>query len=264
MERVGFLIEATNERVSCLLNPEQLTVTRQAGVGAGRSVGGLLGGRALGDDPLLALGGGVTQLELHLLFDTSVQEPTQRVTDVRELTRPLWQLAEAQGTPGRAPSLARVRFLWGKSWNVPGVILAVSERFEQFAASGAPQRSWLRLRLRRVPEQLPGETTADPAVAPVHGRWPALTPAGADPVTPAGVYAVQGDGVQAGSRLDTLAAQVYGDPAAWRAIAAFNDLPSPFELVAGQLLRLPEMLSIAVAGGLDSTGSGRTGSGVTP
>ena len=258
MERVSFLIEATNERVSCLLNPELLTVTRQAGVGAGRSVGGLLGGRALGDDPLLALGGGVTELELRLLFDTSVQEPPQRVTDVRELTRPLWQLAEEQRSAGRAPALARVRFLWGKSWNVPGVILAVSERFEQFAASGAPQRSWLRLRLRRVSEQAPGGMGADPVVAPSHGRWPALTFAGADPAAPADVYAVQGDGVQAGSRLDTLAAQVYGDPAAWRAIASVNDLASPFGLVAGQLLRLPEVLSVAVSGGLDATVSGGT------
>lgn len=256
MERVSFLIEATNQRVSCLLNPELLTVTRHAGVGAGRSVGGLLGGRAHGDNPLLALGGGVTELELKLLFDTSVQEPPQRVTDVRELTRPLWQLTEQQGSAGRAPALARVRFLWGKSWNVPGVILAVGERFEHFAASGAPQRSWLHLRLRRVPEQAPGDTSADPAVTPIHGCWPALTLAGADQAAPADVYTVQGDGVQVGSRLDTLAAQVYGDPAAWRAIAAINDLASPFGLVAGQLLHLPEVLSVAVSGGLDATVSG--------
>ncbi|THF86045.1 hypothetical protein E7T09_12425 [Deinococcus sp. KSM4-11] len=258
MERVNFLIEATNERVSCLLNPEHLTVTRQAGVGQSRSVGGLLGGRATGDDPLLALGGGVTELELHLLFDTSVQEPPQRVTDVRDLTRPLWQLAEEQGVQGRAPALARVRFLWGKSWNVLGVILAVSERFEQFAASGAPQRSWLHLRLRRVPEQVPDETLSGPTTAPGWGDWPVLPSAGGGAV-PADVYAVQGDGLQSGSRLDTLAAQIYGDPAAWRWIAAVNDLASPFELVAGQLLHLPELLSVAGSGGLDGTGSVTSG-----
>lgn len=241
MERVNFLIEVTNERVACLLNPEGLTVTRHAGVRPSQSVGGLLGGRAASDDPLLALGGGVTELDLHLLFDTSVQEAPQRASDVRELTRPLWQLAEEQGAPGRPPALARVRFLWGKSWNVPGVVLAVSERFEQFAASGAPQRSWLRLRLRRVPEQAPGGPGGAAEVTPVHGRWPAVPTDVAPTGSPAGVYEVQGDGLQVGSRLDTLAAQVYGDPAAWRWIAALNDLASPFELVAGQLLRLPEV-----------------------
>ncbi|GHF45116.1 hypothetical protein HNQ07_002219 [Deinococcus metalli] len=259
MERVGFLIEATNERISCLLNPEHFTVTRHAGVGPVRSVGGLLGARALGDDPLLALGGGVTELDLRLLFDTSVQEPPQRAADVRDLTRPLWQLAEGLGAPGRGPALARVRFLWGKSWNVLGVVLAVSERFEQFAASGAPQRSWLHLRLRRVPEQVADDTMSGPATPPDWGDGPTLPAAGGAPAVPADVYAVQGDGLQSGSRLDTLAAQVYGDPAAWRAIAAVNDLASPFELVAGQLLQLPAALSVAGSGRLDGTGFASAG-----
>ena len=32
MERVTFLIEERGERVSCLLNPESLTITRHAGL----------------------------------------------------------------------------------------------------------------------------------------------------------------------------------------------------------------------------------------
>ena len=36
MERVTFLIEDTGEHVSCLLNPESLTLTRRAGLRVGR------------------------------------------------------------------------------------------------------------------------------------------------------------------------------------------------------------------------------------
>jgi hypothetical protein len=48
-----------------------------------------------------------------------------------------------------------VRFIWGKSWNIPGVVLHVSERLERFNADGAPRRSWLSLRLRRVEDSEP-------------------------------------------------------------------------------------------------------------
>ncbi|WP_052195341.1 hypothetical protein [Deinococcus radiopugnans] len=243
MERVNFLIESSNERISCLLNPEQLTVRRQAGTTARRSVGGLLGARLQDDDPLLAVGGGVTELELDLLFDTSLQEQPVRVGDVRELTRPLWRLAEA-GRPGSA--LTRVRFLWGKSWNVPGVILAISERFESFAASGAPQRSWLRLRLRRVPELATSQATPE-QTAPQ--PW-TTGPPGLDalPPAPADTVEVQGDGLNVGSRLDALAFGIYGDPAAWRLIAQVNGLINPLDLNAGQVLQLPRLSSFGHVG----------------
>ena len=32
MERVAFIVDATGERIDCLLNPETLAVRRQAGV----------------------------------------------------------------------------------------------------------------------------------------------------------------------------------------------------------------------------------------
>ena len=60
MERVAFLIEDTNERLSCLLNPENLVVRRIAGVQPRRSAAGQLTGVGLADDPLLYTGGGRT------------------------------------------------------------------------------------------------------------------------------------------------------------------------------------------------------------
>ena len=175
MERVTFLIERTGARVSCLLNPESLEARRTAGLIRREGAGGAILGRPRSDDPVVAVGGGTTEFDLQLLFDVDVANegrPPPRhqidpvtgqvvspadpalapVIDVRSLTQPLWAMAE-NGEPidgSLAPQ--RVRFIWGKSWNVPGVIVAVAERLERFDAAGVPQRSWLSLRLRRVEE----------------------------------------------------------------------------------------------------------------
>lgn len=154
MERVAFLIEATNQRLGCLLNPESLTLRRQAGIVPRRSATGQLTGAGLADDPLLFTGGGRTELELDLLFDVALAGSSIASEDVRDLTGPLWRLAEnsAGDDPAGRNSPPRVRFIWGKAWNIPGVVVAVAERLEHFTAAGVPRRSWLRLRLLRSEE----------------------------------------------------------------------------------------------------------------
>lgn len=150
MERVAFLIDDTNTTIRCLLNPESVVVRRHAGVEERRSRTGRLSGTNLPDTPLIYTGGGRTELELDLLFDTSLLDGEMRPGDVRKLTEPIWNLAENRGVSAQYGAPPRVRFLWGKAWNVPGVVISVAERLEQFTSSGAPQRSWLRMRLLRV------------------------------------------------------------------------------------------------------------------
>jgi hypothetical protein len=93
---VGIITSAlkTGERIACMLNPEDLIVRRLAGVRPRRSAGGPLTGAGLADDALLFTGGGTTELHLNLLFDVSLASSSAKITDVRDLTYPLWQLAE--------------------------------------------------------------------------------------------------------------------------------------------------------------------------
>src|SRR5262249_57036441 len=72
------------------------------------------------------------------------------------------------------PPLAR--FIWGKSWNIPGVIAEVAERLEWFTPEGIPRRSWLRMRMLRV-----AESQSQPQA--VRHSYPAVAPA---PAVPAG------------------------------------------------------------------------------
>ncbi len=165
MEKIIFFDEQDGSRIDALLNPESLSWRRSAGV---RSR--LIGERPVmypeaREDTLIFTGGGVTDIDLNLLFDTRLlpRRPppipisdaanTQRdsYSDVRDLTQPLWALTEAQrlggtnSTIGLRPQL----LIWGE-WSVRVVFTAIAERFEEFNIDGMPRRAWLSISLRRV------------------------------------------------------------------------------------------------------------------
>lgn len=242
MERVAFLIEQTGQRIECLLNPDSVTVTRQAGLRARRSVGGAITGRAATDDSMLATGGGVTRLRLELLFDTSKVSGPKPVHDVRELTAPLWNLAEnSTGDEGQGrPPL--VRFVWGKSWNVPGIVCAVAERFECFSASGIAQRSWVSLRFLRVNVPAPLAATPDIPLDQLASEGLALDPDDDQLLVHrvAGEADARGEGPSS-ERAEQLANHYYGNPAYWRMLATFNGIDDPARLDTGMVLKVPPL-----------------------
>ena len=242
MERVAFLIEQTNERLACLLNPETLTIRRTSGVRARASSGGQLTGVGLSDDPLLYTGGGRTELEVDLLFDVTLLGSSVTTDDVRNLTAPFWNLSENKGGGYAQPPI--VRFIWGKYWNIPAVVAAVSERLENFTPDGAPGRSWLRMRLVRVREPAAQPT---PIQAVVDDSPPSLEEIDAELAPERMRY----HEVSGGDRLDLIATEYYGQPSYWRLLADFNGLSDPFDLPAGMVLLIPpapELVSWLLAG----------------
>jgi hypothetical protein len=247
MERVAFLLEETGDRIDCLLNPESFEVTRLAGVRARAGGGGAAIGYGLADDPLHFTGGGRTELVLALLFDVELVENQPRPGDVRVLTRKLWALAENSASEGSGVRPPLCRLVWGKSWNVPGVITAIAERFDAFDAFGAPSRSWLRMKLVRVAESAEQAQEAfDAELAAAAAASPAdrAEPESGRPDTGAAtaVRAV-GDGSAepgfGGVRFDLLAAQALGNPFLWRRLAAFNDVDNPLTVEPGTVLAVP-------------------------
>jgi len=252
MERVAFLIERTGEQISCLLNPESVVVRRNAGLRSRVAGGGIATGVTLSDDPVVATGGGITELDLDLLFDvdlardlmptpaTAGAEPASEPlpapeTDVRDLARPIWNLAEnGDGDDGFGiPPI--VRLIWGRSWNVPAVVTAVAERLQRFSLEGAPQRSWLRLRLRRVSDSASRAPLREPATPQF--ETPPLDDPTAGDAAPRLELPVDEQGFP-GRRLDEIAAERYGDSSAWRLIAALNGIDNPLALSEGLVLRL--------------------------
>ena len=250
MERVVFLLEATGQRLSCLLNPATLAITREAGLQPARSIGAFSSGAPLRDDVWVFSGAGRTELTLDLLFDVTIPGSSAQATDVRELTQPLSALAEHAELSGGYGAPTQVRFLWGKAWNIPAVVTAVSERFEYFTGSGVPRRSWLRMRLLRVDESARDalrsapeveeltSTTPSSTVASQLGRSPALAGQATTHVMLGGGSSPDRGGLS-GERLDTLAARYLGDAALWRPFADENGLTDALRVPAGQTLRIP-------------------------
>ena len=242
MERVAFLLEDSGQRLPCMLNPESLVQRRRAGVRPSRSAGGLLTGARMADDPLLYTGGGTTELELELLFDVSIADSPVPIPDVRDLTRPLWELSEngvGEDGFGRPPT---VRFVWGTSWNIRGVVVAVAERLECFTPEGSPGRSWLRMRLQRVAEA--SDRPEIPASVPSTLQVP--PPETEIPPEQLQVHEVLGgSGGESGSglseRLDVIARRYYSNPLFWKHLALFNNVDDPTHIPSGLTLRIPPL-----------------------
>jgi hypothetical protein len=253
MERVAFLDDFTGRRISCLLNPESLVLRRQAGVHSRQAVGGLVTGHGLSDDPLFFTGGGITELELDLLFDVALDpqpasSPT-RSRDVRDLTRPLWDMAENDRREGAYGTLPTVRFFWGK-WHMPGVVVAVAERLEQFDSDGIPGRSWLRMRLRRVNavEKAEPDIALEAATPTMHEPLPDIVDGSGS--TPQ-VYEISGaelgaDGARpaVAERADQIAYRFYGNPALGLPLFLFNNILDPLRVQPGELIELPSLADL--------------------
>ena len=235
MERVAFLIEDTGEYLGCLLNPESVVMTRSAGVEVRRSSGGRLTGAGMADDPLLFTGGGRTELRLDLLFDTDLALTERSVSDVRQLTRPIWRLAENSAEVEHQRRPPWVRFVWGRAWNIPGVVTEVAERFDRFGADGSPLRSWMRLVFVRIGQGADDEGGEAWELAqrlpPVDLTGPAV-----------GALAVVGDGSSGGVpgvgpdapppvvnpvELGLLSQQAFGTPLLWKQLLTYNGVDDP-------------------------------------
>jgi Contractile injection system tube protein len=252
MERVAFLLEKTGERIPCLLNPASVVVRRLAGVEPRQGGSGPLTGAALKDNPLLYTGGGMTEILLDLLFDVnlsgsqSTAGPAGTAEDVRDLTQPLTSLAEGSEGDDGYGQVPLVRFVWGKAWNVLGVVAAVAERLEYFTPSGAPQRSWLRMRFVRTDEAAAGDADSlDDDLSPEDLP-------DSDDISPNDLrfYQTKGTGSRpdddgsSAERLDEIAAQHYGNPSWWRLIASFNNIDDPRKVSAGDVLAIPPASSV--------------------
>lgn len=243
MERVAFLVEATNDRIACMLNPESLILRRRSGVRTQTTTGGLTSDAYLADDPIFFTGGGTTELTLDLLFDTQMVEGQTSVVDVRELTGPLWQLAENGHRTGSDWCPAQVLFFWGKAWAIPGVIVAVAERLDDFTRGGTPRRSWLRVRMLRVAEH-DADLTGGALPPPRIDADALMLPPPPLEEGPTAVHELQGDGTHiegraiSNDRLDQLAHSYYGDASQWRTLAWLNDVANPLRMFAGTAMQV--------------------------
>src|SRR5262245_44840159 len=161
-----------------------------------------------------------------------------------------WALAENVPVEDGYSRPPLARFIWGKSWNIPGVIAEVAERLEYFTPEGIPRRSWLRMRMLRV-----AEAPAQPHTARSSNLAPAPPTAGTSSAgavsapsirraAPSGeerIYEVVGESGQGGSSepLYNIAPRYGLAPSWWKVIAEQNGIDDPLRIKPGTQLRVP-------------------------
>jgi nucleoid-associated protein YgaU len=209
----AYLESEKHEKIPCLFNPAELTVSKsntwQGGQSKGRNA----------PEQRFQTGQPAT-LSLTLTFDT-----TDKGSDVTYYTTKLLNFmkvdldlpgGERGRNSGRPPW---VEFHWGKLQSFRAVIEKLQIRYTYFASDGTPLRAKVDVSLKQWNDEaelpLQNPTSSTPAVHTVHTLLP-------------------------GETLDRVAAAHYQDPSRWRLIAEANGIIDPLELSAGTVLMLPE------------------------
>lgn len=194
-------------RITVQFNPAEYSLSKGAQI-AEIAIPGI-------DSPILQFVRGQNEkLTLELFFDTTADGMGEgAVTDVRDLTAPVYQLVKIHGYTHAPP---RVRFVWGRGLSFRAIVESVQQKFTVFNPEGIPLRASLAVTFREyktLEEQL-GELNLQSAE---HSRQ----------------YIVH-----LHDTLSHIAFQEYGDSSRWRAIA---EEPTNAELLANPRLLKPGM-----------------------
>lgn len=189
-----------------LLNPTELSFSRKNNYQATQSAGT--------SAPQQSFSGGEPDaVQLDLLLDgTGVVGDPGPIGDTLDT---LLSLTKFQGDTHQP---YYVHAYWGR-FSFRGILTQADVTYKLFDRAGEPLRATVKLSLKEAlsPEEV-AATNANTS-PDLYQTWL----------------------VRDGETLDAIAAQVYGDPAYWRPLAAANRLPNPRGLVTGQLLMLPPL-----------------------
>lgn len=218
MTLVKALIEITDRKavdplkgllpvIPVMFNPEKITTTKSVQY-AEIGVPGI-------DEPVQQFVRGKTEVfTMDLFFDTTHHGFDLGAVPVHILTRPFYELAKVQPRTHAPP---RIRFIWGVGLMFEGVVEQVRREFTMFSPIGIPVRATLSVTIRQHVE--PGGLLAKLNLQSTDHRQ--------------ALVAKQGEA------MSRIAAERYGDPRQWRAIADENPNVDPLEPPPGARLAVP-------------------------
>lgn len=236
MERITFLIEPGEKPISCMLNPESVVIRFQSSLVQQNGYGTMLTKTGWETQKYIQAVRGVVAIDLELLFDVTLFDIAVSTGNVQDLTRPFYEITEPVKNVSGIKRCHSVRMIWGKCWNVSGIITAITEKLEKFTAEGVAQRSWLSLRLVKT-----GEEESPPAVRPVSIRQ-TLSSSNIDIIEQKknNVAIVKKcETLEFNDRLDNISQKVYGTPELWKVIASFNNLDSLIPDGSVRMIKIP-------------------------
>ena len=190
-------------------NPKEVTITKSAKWERKPTKGSKKAG------PPEFTGAEPAKMTLEMFFDATTAQDGSVVKAVEALLACCVPTEESVGH--KKPSPPIVVLHWGSTASFPAFVTSVSAKFTLFSSDGTPIRAVCSVQL----EEMPGEefrkqnpTSGSYEVRRVHRTV-------------------------AGDSLASVAFAEYGDPTAWRALAAFNEIDDPLRVPTGTLLLLP-------------------------
>lgn len=171
------------------------------------------------DSPILQFIRGQNQkLTVELTFDTASEAMDESARDVRELTRPFYQLVKIQPKTHAVP---RVILTWGPELSIKAIVESVQQKFTLFSPTGVPLRANLTVTFREY-------RTLEEQIAELKFESSDHT---------------KRHVVKRGDTLSRIAAEEYRDPREWRHIADANRdvLENPRRLEPGTILVIPPL-----------------------
>lgn len=215
----AYLETEKSERINCLFNPDQLTLSQSNTWDADKVPGK--------DTPELFFSGGQSgSLSMELMFDTTSESGVA----VTKYTNKLLKLMDVDPSlPSHDTSTNRgrppwVTFHWGRWHSWKAIVASLSLKFTFFASDGTPLRANVSITLTQY--------EAD-------ANWGPQNPTSGTP-DPQRTHSVR-----QGETLDRIAALHYGDATLWRKLAEANGIRNPLALRPGTRLNIPHKVDVA-------------------
>lgn len=196
-------------------NPKEVTITKSAKWERKPTKGSKTAGppEFTGPEP--------SKMTLEMFFDATSTQDGSVVKAVESLLSCCVATEKSAGQ--KKPSPPIVVLHWGSISSFPAVVTSVSAKFTLFNSDGMPIRAACSVSL----EEMPGEkfrkqnpSSGSQEVRRVHRTI-------------------------AGDSLASVAFAEYGDPNAWRRLAAFNEIDDPLRVPTGTVLLLPSPEELA-------------------
>lgn len=206
--------------VPCSINPSQYAIKNSVNYKEAASLGTDV-------SSLVFLSGTKDELSLTLYFDSEydqMQNDKKEVVKRKEdsslpaVTESMEKIKKAMKVDGQLHRPPLVSFRWG-NLDFKGVITSMTETFTMFNIFGKPIRGKMDLTIR-AQEAADFTRKAQPLESPDRTKCKTITE---------------------GMSLWSIAYEEYGDCEKWRVIAKANQLMSPLDIQAGQVLRIPAL-----------------------
>ena len=212
-------IDSSLTPVSVMFNPTQYTIVKPITWTVQRPESDSAGEtQPLLNAPTLVFGGGGSRtLTLELVFDVTEPIDGQTIQDVRTKTNAVVALTRIEPKKQKPPVC---EVSWGNApvnsdFPFTGVVTNLTQNFLLFRSTGEPVRAKLTVVMTEALDVVTDQRETDPEMTTRRVR--------------------RGDSVTG------IAADVYGDPAAWRVIAEANNLDDPRRLRIGATLSIPKL-----------------------